>query len=326
MIAAPRLSIVLACSDAYPTIAATLGYLRAQTGKESIELVLVACSKQALALPENAVEGFQGCKIVEIGAFETIGQANAAGVRAASAPIVAFAEDHCFPEPGWAAALLRAHEGPWAAVGPVIANANPRSAVSWADYLIGYGPWADPTPSSEVDLLPGHNSSYKRDVLLGYGDRLEAMLASESVLHMDLRAHGERLYLSSDARAAHVNFSLTRSWLGVQVHNGRVFGAARAASWSLARRIVYAAASPLIPVVRCWRAAGALLAPGRPRRELPRVLPALALGLSLDGLGQMLGYALGAGRSAARMADYEFRRVDHVRSDERSLFASVRWR
>jgi hypothetical protein len=53
------------------------------------------------------------------------------------------------------------------------------------------------------------------------------------------------------------------------------------------------------------------------------VLPALALGLSLDGFGQMLGYALGAGRSAERIADYEFRRIDHVRGEERALFSGA---
>ncbi len=322
MSAGPELSVVLACTDSYPTIAATLERLRAQTVRDRIELVVVARSKDELAIPLAAVAGFFGSEIVEIGAFETIARANVAGVRRAHAPVVALAEDHCFPEPEWAAALLRAHEGPWAAVGPVVANANPASAVSWADYLIGYGPWADPTPSGEAELLPGHNSSYKREVLLAYGDRLEAMLASESVLHMDLRSRGERLYLSADARAAHVNFSRMASWLAVQVHNGRVFGAARARDWSLARRLFYAAASPLIPIVRCWRGARALLLPGRPRHELPRVLPALALGLALDGVGQMLGYAFGPGRSLGKLADYEFRRIDHVRPEEHRLFDS----
>lgn len=322
MSSGPDLSAVLACADSYPTIAATMEHLRAQTIRDRIELVLVVRSKTELALPPNAAAGFFGVEIVEIGAFETIARANAAGVRRANAPVVALAEDHCFPEPEWAAALLRAHEGPWAAVGPVVANANPDSAVSWADYLIGYGPWADPTPSGEADLLPGHNSSYKREVLLAYGDRLEAMLASESVLHMDLRSRGERLYLSAEARAAHVNFSRTASWLAVQIHNGRVFGAARARDWPLLRRLFYAAASPLIPLVRCWRASRALCLPGRPRRELPRVLPALALGLALDGVGQMLGYAFGAGHSLEKLADYEFRRVDHVRPEERVLFDS----
>ena len=61
----------------------------------------------------------------------------------AHAPIVALAEDHCFPEPGWADALIRAHQGPWAVVGPVVRNANPATIVSWCDFVIGYGPWME---------------------------------------------------------------------------------------------------------------------------------------------------------------------------------------
>ena len=34
-------------------------------------------------------------------------------------------EDHCFPADGWAEALVAAHQGPWAAVGPAFLNANP---------------------------------------------------------------------------------------------------------------------------------------------------------------------------------------------------------
>lgn len=54
----------------------------------------------------------------------------------------------------------------------------------------------------------------------------------------------------------------------------------------------------------------------------PRVLLARASGLSLYGVGQMLGYAFGAGHSPEKLADYEFRQVDHVRPEERVLFDS----
>ncbi|MGR8980716.1 MAG: glycosyltransferase family 2 protein [Gammaproteobacteria bacterium] len=318
----PAISAVLCCTDNYPTIAATLGCLRAQTICDCIELVIVASSEPEVALPADALQGFWGHQIVSIGFIDSIARANAAGIRRARAPIVALCEDHCFPEPEWAAALVQAHTGPWAAVGPVIRNANPESAVSWADYLIGYGPWADPAPSGEVSFLPGHNSSYKRTALLAYGERLEGLLESETVLHLDMHSRGERLYLCAEARAAHVNFSKADSWLKVQIHNGRVFAATRAKDWSRARRWFYTAASPLIPPLRCWRAAKALMLPGRPRRELFRTLPMLAVGLILDGIGQMLGYCKGAGRSAEVLAKYEFRRIDHVLIADRVLFST----
>lgn len=319
----PVLSVVVSCTDSYPTIAATLAHLAAQSIREGIEIIVVATSRVALALPDAAVAPFWGYQVVEIGVFDSIARANAAGARYAQALVVAFTEDHCFPEPAWAAALVRAHEGPYAAVGPVVRNANPATAVSWADYLIGYGPWAYPSPSGDAPFLAGHNSSYKKAVLVEYGDRLEDMLAAETVLHLDLRARGQRLYVCAEAVSAHVNFSRLRSWLAVQVHNGRVFAAARAQSWGWGRRAFYALASPLIPLVRFARAARSLLALGRPPAELVRVLPVLAVGLILDGVGQLLGYAFGPGRSALALAHYEFRRVDHVRADERGLFSAT---
>jgi len=317
----PELSVVLACTDRYPTIATTVAHLAAQSICERIEVVVVASSRTELAMPSTALEPFWGHQVIEIGTFESIARANAAGARHARASVVAFAEDHCFPEPGWAAALVRAHDGPYAAVGPVVRNANPATAVSWADYLIGYGPWAYPSPSGEARFLAGHNGSYKRAALLDYGDRLEEMLAAETVLHMDLHARGRRLYVCADARSAHVNFSRTRSWLAVQVHNGRVFAATRAHDWTFVHRASYAIASPLIPLVRFARATKSLRALRRPALERARVLPALMIGLVLDGVGQFLGYAFGPGDSARALTRYEFRRVDHVRPEERSLFA-----
>ena len=44
--------------------------------------------------------------------------------------VVAFGEEHCFPEPGWAQALIDAHREDYAAVGPAMHNANPDTIVS----------------------------------------------------------------------------------------------------------------------------------------------------------------------------------------------------
>ncbi|MCL6546490.1 MAG: hypothetical protein K6T61_14805, partial [Bryobacteraceae bacterium] len=91
-------------------------------------------------------------------------------MRAASAPLVVMTEDHSLPEPGWAAALLEAHREHRAAVGPAIVNGNPESLLSWANVVIEYGEWLDPVQSRPVQHLPGHNTCYRRDVLLDYGE------------------------------------------------------------------------------------------------------------------------------------------------------------
>lgn len=304
----PAMSVVVITPDGYETISAVLHHIRAQSVTEQLEIVIVAPTFDALPLHAPALNGFHGVRVVPFAAVaSSTAAARAAGVQAAHASIVAFVEDHCLPQPGWAAALIAAHREPWAAVGPAIGNANPCNAVSWANLLIEYSPWMKPVTAGPVEHLPGHNSSYKRTVLLAYGSALETMLESESILHWDLRAKGLGLLLEPAAVALHVNFSTVAASTGLRFHGGRMFAAARARRWSFARRIAYAAAAPLIPLVRLRR----IVAQVRRRRSpaLPAAtFPALALLLAWDAAGEMAGYLLGAGAEARRGGEFEFHR------------------
>ena len=300
------MSVVVITPDGYETISAVLRHVHAQCVKEQLEIVIVAPSFDALPLHLPALNGFHGVRVVPFGAVaSSTAAARAAGVHAARAPIVAFVEDHCFPQQGWAAALIAAHREPWAAVGPAIGNANPCNAVSWANLLIEYSPWMDPAAAGPVEHLPGHNSSYKRTILLEYGPALETMLETESIMHWDLRAKGFDLLLEPAAVALHVNFTTIAASTRLRFHGGRMFAAARARRWSFARRIAYAAAAPLIPLVRLRRIVTQL----RRRRNsaLPaHTFPALALLLACDAAGEMAGYLLGAGAEARRGGEFEF--------------------
>jgi predicted dehydrogenase len=321
---APRLpfSVIASTTVGYRAIRTTVAHVRRQTVVSDIELVMVGPTEASLAAPDDETCGFGAVQRVAVGPVQSIAHANAAGVRRASGRIVALTEDHCFPEPGWAAALVVAHRDDVAVVGPVVENANPGTAVSEADFVIGYGPWMAPMQAREMAFLPGHNSSYKRDDLLALGGRLERMLEAETVLHMEWAARGLRLRVEPAARARHVNYSRWASWLPVQFLAGRLFAGQRAAAWPRRRRWFYAAASPLIPAVRFWRCAAEFRRPGRRAGRLWRIAPALAIGLALDGAGQCLGYLAGPGDAMVRLARYEFNRIDHVRAEERGLWTS----
>jgi GT2 family glycosyltransferase len=318
----PALSVVLSTPGDFSGIRKTLSHLAAQTARERLELVLVCVSRDVLQPDRAVLRVFPRVRLLEIGPFVTLGAANAAGVRNASAPVVVLAEDHCFPDPDWAEHLIRAHnEGPWVAVGPGVRNANPGTSVSWADLFIGYGPWLEPVERGDVPFLPGHNSSYRRDVLLAFGDRLDELLAVETVLHWELRARGHRLRMEPAARVAHTNFSLWSSWIPVLWLNGRVFAGQRRKSMSPLARLVYVGGAPLIPLVRAARAARAARTTSL-RLQFLRALPALMLGLGVDALGQMACYAFGSGDDSERLAFYECHRVKHVTArDRREVFA-----
>ncbi|HEV8712233.1 MAG TPA: glycosyltransferase [Candidatus Binatia bacterium] len=307
---APDLSVVIVTPDCYQTIRKTIRHLRAQTVKDRLEIVIVAPSADTLALEESELREFCQFRVVEVGMIRSIGEANAVGVRHASAAMVALTEDHVSPDPGWAEALLAAHQEPWAAVGPEVRNANPESLISWADFLIGYGPWSEPATAGEMEHLPGHNSSYKRTILLDYGPELPTLLQAESVLHWDLRAKGYRLYIEPKAKIAHLNFTLWSTWLPAQFYSGRLFAAVRARRWSLLRRLFYTGGALLIPPVRLSR----LLrqrprSSGRPRMLWLRAVPVLILGLVVSALGEMIGYSLRAGDTREKLSAFEFHRV-----------------
>ncbi|MEO0455022.1 MAG: hypothetical protein AAF152_00370 [Cyanobacteria bacterium P01_A01_bin.114] len=316
-----KLSVILITSDTFSSIYKTIGYLQKQTIQADLEIVIVAPSLSALALDPTQLAGFVGYRLVEVGKIVSLGRAYASGIRAATYPLIALAEDHCFPDADWAQALVSAHQRPYAAVGPALRNANPATAISWADMLIAYVQWLDPAVSQVVDFLPGHNSSYKRDLLLGYGDRLDAMLESETLLHWDLRSRGYELYLEATARTAHTNFSQFRPWVHILFRSGRVFGASRAQveQWSWLKRFAYAAASPLIPLVRMARILSGLNQGGREHIKLAfGSLPMTLLGLIMDGLGQMVGYGMGHGDTLQQYADAEFHRELYLAASDKA--------
>lgn len=308
----PALSVVLATRAGWAPLSRTVECLAEQAVAGSIELVVVSFAGAVDDEPPAAVGRLAGHQLVDAAAARSVAEANAAGARRARAPVVAFGEDHAFPLPGWAEALLARHREPWAVVGPVVRNANPGTVVSWADFVLGYGPFAEGHPGGETPAAPGHNSSYKREVLERHDGRLEHALAAEWVFHGRLRAEGERICLEPRAVVRHVNFGRARAFAAVTFRAARAGAATRAEGWPAVRRLAYAAGCPLLPVLRLSRILRAL--PAEQRRRLPaRVLPVLLAGLAIDAAGQAAGFArAGSGAAHSSLVDLELERLRHV--------------
>lgn len=307
-IAPPAMSVIVITPDCYETVRRTIQALRRQTVRAQIEVIIVGTSRERLGLVEVDLEGFAGYQVVEIGELTSTAVARAAGVRAARAPVIALTEDHCFPEPGWAEALIERHQEPWTGVGTVLRNANPKTGTSWANFLLIYGDSIDPIAScGEANVIAGHNSSYKREALLEYADDLGRVLEAEAAMQWDMIAQGHRFCHEPKAVADHVNFSRVGASMRQRLYDGRLFAANRARHWSVSRRLLYTMASPLIPLVRFGRAMRTVSRVGQARR-LPRILPSLIVQLVASGVGEMMGYAMGSGRAMQRLTDEEFHR------------------
>ena len=194
-------------------------------------------------------------RVVRLDYTLEFGRARALGVRMARAPIVAFIEEHVVARPGWAEALVRAHQGGWAGVGPEIHNPTP--GYGWSDtiFLTGYGAWAPPLQRGESKLLPSQNSSFKREVLLRYDAELNRLLEADILLQWRLRADGYKLLNEPEAKVEHAGeTSLRTITIGFYLVM-RFFAPVRAEifHWSPVTRALRLLLTPLAPFYRTAR-------------------------------------------------------------------------
>jgi hypothetical protein len=311
----PELSILLV-ADSHEMIRKVLRCYAAQGDPRRLEIVVAAYAGGGISEALLRAEGFVHARVVDSGGGD-LARAEARAVRAATAPYVVFAQAHAYPRPGFVGAILAAIEtGRWTVIGPVMANANPGSAVSRAAMRIHYGPWCGERRRGPAAAVPGHNSAYLRDALLALGDDLETVLTAGARLQLELRARGATLFLESRACIEIVNASRLRWFCADLYRQGRRFAAERRLGWSLARRLAYAAGAPLVPAVRLARILGDRATGGRPGGGRLAELAALLLGLVASAAGEMVGYA--AGRSSRPDFDEtSFHRLRYVSDADR---------
>jgi hypothetical protein len=238
------------------------------------------------------------------------GDTLAAAAHAARAPIVAFVEEHVVVRPGWARAIRRAHDGPWAAVCGEVEPGDLSSPNSLRQELVSRNVWSTPARDGESILLRWQNVSYKRELLLGYGDRLPRLLDAEGTLFRQLRADGHRLAVAADAHMVHAH---EESWLGFLVgsfhsnrlaaargveHAGgrivdRLRGAVAAGIGPLRWPLVLLERTRALPDRETWLAVL--------RANLVHVLAYYAV----TGAAGLAGALLGAGDSAVKFLEYE---------------------
>lgn len=306
-----RIAFVVA-TDRVATIRRVLGALRRQTIAGTVELVIVCEDEGALGLVGADTEGLGSVRVVQVPDLVPLPAAFAAGVRAARAPIVVTGETHAFPEPDALERQLAAFGGgAVGAVVPALANANPTAAASWASLMVAYGRSLG-GPRRDVIVASTHNTAYRREVLLAWDDELAELLALGGGLDARLRAAGHRLVYEPASVYGHLNVVPLRSCFLDRFHSSRIYAAGRSRHWSWPRRLAYAAAAPLVPMLlgrRIVRSGGWT---EHRRRLSPRVYPPLAVSLIGMALGEAAAYLGGPGDAPRSVAEYELHRDRHA--------------
>jgi hypothetical protein len=258
---APELSYILA-TDSLDTVRGVLEHLARQTRVDAIEVVLVSPAEiesELARLPPALRQSLRRIRVERTATPLDLDVARAIGVHAAAAPVVFVGETHSYPEPDMVERLLEAFSGPWSAVVPTLVNANPRSPASWAGFLLDYGVWNAGRPAGEIAEPLVYNAAFLRAPLVALGDRLRKMLSPrDHDLWWALAPLGHRAAYEPRARIRHLNVVQRGAFFRERVLCGVRLGLHRARQWPLGRRLLYAAASPLVPFVLAARARAGL--------------------------------------------------------------------
>lgn len=318
----PLVTVIMATPERGATLRRPLRFLGQQTLRDRVELILIGPGEEVFDdLEPELLKGFAACRKLGIGTVAEVERAFAPGIEVASAPVVALLENHVYPNPGWAEAIVRAHEGPWDVVGCVISNANPGTATSIVEHLMSYIFHDEGAPVGEVTRVSRNNTTFKRAALMAFDDRLPDVLARDGGLMEELRARGARFYREGEAKLAHLNPSRTRAMLTLRLHSARASSSTRARTscWGPGRRLLYAAASPLFPALRLRKLWPRLKAAPL-RGELVRIAPLLALALLVDAFGQAAGFTFGEGGSALSAGRYDLDREPYLSANDRAIY------
>ncbi len=316
----PDISVVLIAPAGYPSLRRTLRSLRAQTIAGRIEVLIVTPDPATVAPDPIDVDTFHAVRIFGSDRIHNMSDAQTIAIRAARADFVWLAEDHCFPDPPTAEALLaRLREG-YTIVGPQMDNANPDSTISWVSFVNDYGAFAVPAAGGETDTVPGNNSAYRRDILLSLGDDLPGLLAAETVLHWNLRAAGHRAYLESGATHHHVNYSTLKPFLTSKLFTSRVFAHVWSRQWPWSRRLRFALLSPGIAGRRMFQLIAILGRQSRPETRLSRTLPLFVASSVASSIGYAMGFLFGADRDVQSDWELETNRWRFLSESDRRQF------
>ena len=297
---APAISAAVVVGDLRERAQRTLDALATQTAADRMEIVVMDMGPDDA--PDLRTPDGMPATYVRMDGEARLAEARGEAARRASTPVVAFVEDHAVPDREWAAAVVRAHEGPWAAVGYGFTNANPETFGSRVSYIADYGPWAHPAPHGPLRLLPGNNVSYKREALLSLGDRLDDLLVVDFNLQDELRSQGLGTYLESSALVAHENFTRVTELFAANYSYTRLMAMKRAADWSWGRRMAYALLVPVaVPAMKLTHLLGGLRGRRRLWGQVAVALPLVVANFAWSSIGEARGY-LGGDREQAERA------------------------
>lgn len=225
----------------------------------------------------------------DAGGREHHDQLRSHGLKIATGEVITLLEDYARPDPHWSANIVAAHRRPWAAVGGAIENGIDR-ALNWAVYFCDFGKYQNPLPAGPAAFASDINTSYKRSALEAirqvWIDSFREIVVNGTLIGRgDVLVHEPKIVVHHHRPDLGLSFALKERFIW-----GRSYAVTRSMVIGDAKRCLYAALSPLLPVLLIARMARTTLGRGRNFSAFVRALPHLVPLVVCWSLGEMVGY------------------------------------
>ncbi len=301
---APDLSVLVTVVDAGASLTECLESLHSQVDAPALE-ILVPYDASVMGI-DLLRRQFPSCRFLDIGSIATqrpvrsaagqhelFDRRRSAGLRAATAPLVAIVEDRGIPRPDWARRVVELHRAlPNAVIGGAIENGIDRP-LNWAVYFCDFGRYQLPFAAGPRAYVSDVNICYKRNALEQTRE-LWTERYHETTVHWALQRSGEALYLASTCIVEQRRRDLTlRRCLSERIGWGRLFAYTRGRETTTAKRLAFAALAPALPFLLIGRIIRTQIAKRQPVGRLLTALPAAFALLLSWSLGELIGYLTG---------------------------------
>lgn len=301
MMSAPRMSVVVGLISGRPEhLERCLRALHEQTVPVPLEIVVpyddpcadvVSLGHTFPAVRFIRAEGLDTTRARAGAGREHHDTLRTIGLRAATGDVIALIEDHGYAASDWCEEMVAAlDQHPRAAAIGGAVECDSTRVLSWAVYFCDFGRYQNPLPDAPAAFVSDANVAYRRAALEGVAAAWKADY-HETVVHWAMAAAG--LELRTTPRVV--------VW---QARTGLRFGAALRERYVWARsfagtrtrvaggvtRWVWAAASPVLPLVMTWRLAKTAFARGSHRAQFIRALPLIVILHTVWAFGEWVGY------------------------------------
>jgi hypothetical protein len=290
------LSVVVATTRSWPEVRGCLDSLLDQAARAGAEVIVA--DGDGHGLPDDPGSTYRRRVVAVTMPGASVFTLRREAMRHARGDVVAMTEDHCRVTPDWCARIIQAHarRPDAAAIGGAVDNGATASLVDWASFFIVNGAAMPPLRSGEHDAISLQaNLSYKRRVLPG-GTLPPGRL--EWMFNRELRACGERLVRDDRIVVQHVQSLGLRGTCAIHFHDGRsIAGFRLRAGMPVVERAARLAACFAMPPLLLGRTVLPLLAKRRRLAIVAASVPVIALLVCFRAAGALVGLLAGPGDS-----------------------------